>query len=84
MVVLLTIGEMAVAPAGTAYISDIAPKGRDGSYMGSYSASYSFCLLLAPLIGTALYDLAGGRFLWLFTAGLAFLSALLFARVKSL
>lgn len=82
MVILITIGEMAVAPGGTAYISDIAPKGRDGSYMGTYSASYSMAALLAPLIGTAIYEWGGGQTLWCVSAGLALLSSLLFLRVR--
>ena len=82
MMVVITFGEMLMAPSGANYVSEISPRGREGSYMGIYTASFSLCSLLAPLLGTWVYDAFGGRALWV--GGFVFggISAILYLRVK--
>src|SRR5205085_8448330 len=40
-VVIWTFGEMIFFPTGTAYVAELAPKGRTGEYMGAFSSTFS-------------------------------------------
>jgi Na+/melibiose symporter-like transporter len=55
-VVIWTFGEMITFPVGTAYLADLAPRGRMGEYMGAYSSTFSLSVIIGPWAGTAALD----------------------------
>jgi len=67
-----TLGEMLYFPLGAAYASHRAPRGAEGRYMSAYGLSTAVPLLLAPLIGTAVYQHYGPVVLWSGCAAVAF------------
>ncbi len=48
-----------VIPVAQAYIAEISPKGREGSYMGSFTVSLFLAFGIGPLIGGPLADRFG-------------------------
>jgi MFS family permease len=57
-VVVWSLGELAQWPVAAAYTTSLAPPGMTGRYAGTRSLCYGTALLLAPLAGTALYNLS--------------------------
>ena len=55
-VVIWTFGEMIFFPTSTAYVSELAPAGRTGEYMGAFSATFSLALIVGPWMGATLLD----------------------------
>jgi len=82
-VVVWTFGEMVLLPAMAAYVGDIAPEHRSGEYMGLFTMTFGFALVLAPPIGTFLLDRFGGGVLWPAMLGLGLASAALLTRVAA-
>lgn len=82
-VVVWTFGEMVLLPAMAAYVGDIAPEHRSGEYMGLFTMTFGFALVLAPPIGTFLLDHYGGGVLWPAMLGLGLASAALLSRVAA-
>ena len=70
-----TLGEIAMAAAGTAIVAALAPARMRGRYLGLYGAASSLGALLAPLAGTVLLRL-GAPALWLTCGALAAAAAL--------
>jgi predicted MFS family arabinose efflux permease len=68
-VVVWTCGEMLLLPAAAAYVSDLAPPGKTGQYIGMFSAVLSISMVLGPSIGAAVLQHYGPTVLW--TGGLA-------------
>jgi MFS family permease len=64
-VVIWTVGEMLLLPASAAYLSDLAPPGRSGEYVGLHSALISMSMLLAPAAGTFVLERYGPASLWI-------------------
>lgn len=56
-VTVWSLGELVQWPVSAAYTTGLAPPGRTGRYAGARSFCYGTALLLAPLAGTALYNL---------------------------
>src|SRR6266487_2310849 len=56
-VTVWSLGELAQWPVA-AYTTSLAPPGMTGRYAGARSLCYGLALLLAPLAGTALYNLS--------------------------
>jgi len=81
-VVVWTFGEMILFPTCAAYLSEIAPPGRLGEYMGAFSMAFSLAFVVGPWAGAALLDRLGGAGLWtaMFACGAA--AALVMARVE--
>ncbi len=52
-----SLGELAQWPVAAVYTTRLAPPGMTGRYAGARSFCYGLALLLAPLAGTALYNL---------------------------
>jgi predicted MFS family arabinose efflux permease len=77
-VVVWTFGEMILFPAMSAYVSEIAPEGRRGEYMGFYAMGFNFALMAAPGLGTFALDHYGPTLLWLSMAGIGAVSVLIF------
>ena len=71
-VVIWTFGEMITFPVGTAYLADLAPRGRMGEYMGAYSSTFSLSVIIGPWAGTAALDRFGSAATWagVFVCGL--------------
>lgn len=63
---------------GRAYISDLVPEDRRASALGLYGASTGAMLLIASIIGGALWDLVGPEATFAFGAGTASLAAIVF------
>jgi MFS family permease len=75
-VVIWTFGEMVAAPVGNAYVADLAPTHLRGRYQGWYSLTFAIGFVLAPALGTRLYDWSPGT-LWLTCGLLSVVSAAL-------
>jgi len=63
-VVIWTFGEMIFFPTSTAYVSELAPPGRTGEYMGAFASTFSLALIVGPWLGAALLDHFGGAVTW--------------------
>ena len=53
-----SLGELAHWPVAAAYTTSLAPPGRTGRYAGARSLCFGTALLLAPLAGTALFNVS--------------------------
>jgi MFS family permease len=78
-VVVWTFGEMVLLPGMTAYVTDIAPPGRAGEFLGLYSMTWGVAFATGPVAGTWLYDHVGPAAVWLACFGLGSCAALVFA-----
>lgn len=70
-----------VIPIAMAYIGEISPEGREGSYMGSFSVSLFLGMGFGPLIGGLLKDMLGmasAFYAMAFLSTISFLVCLLF------
>jgi len=81
-VVIWTFGEMILFPSTAAYISELAPPGRRGEYMGFYSMTFGIGFTVGPWAGLTLLEAAGGRWVWLACFAVGGVSTLLLARVR--
>src|SRR5258708_35122984 len=52
-VVIWTAGEIVFLPTLSAYVADLAPRGRAGEYMGYYLMAWGIAFAVAPWLGTA-------------------------------
>lgn len=78
-VVIWTFGEMILFPAMSSYVSEIAPEGKRGEYMGFYAMGFNFALMAAPSLGTFTLDHYGPSTLWLSMLAIGSLSVLIFS-----
>lgn len=62
--VIVTIGELMVAPTGLALTARLAPHDMRARYMGVYSITYTMAAGIAPLIGGQLNDRIGPAAIW--------------------
>jgi MFS family permease len=67
--VILTVGELLLAPTGTAFAANLAPADMRGRYMGLYGLSWGVSFGIAPVIGGWLNDNVAPVAIWY--AGLA-------------
>ncbi len=59
-----TGGEMVALPTINSYIASVAPPGQTGRYLGATSAAFTVGRMVAPLIGTIVFQRLGGNILW--------------------
>lgn len=59
-----TVGEMFFFPLCASFASSRAPAGAVGRYLSVFQLGFAVSFVLAPLVGTALYEHQGPRFLW--------------------
>lgn len=59
-----TFGEMIFFPGAAAMASEIAPPKRRGEYMGFYQMVFSLSFMLAPYLGTTIYEAFNATVLW--------------------
>ena len=64
-VVIWTVGEMLVFPLVTSAVAARAPEESSGTYMGLLSFAFAAAFVVAPLVGTWVYEQLGPRTLWL-------------------
>jgi predicted MFS family arabinose efflux permease len=64
-VAIWTVGEMLTFPLVTSAIADRAPEATVGTYMGLLNFSFAAAFVVAPLVGTWVYQNLGARALWL-------------------
>ena len=67
--VIITIGEMIVAPVGQALIARFAPDDMRGRYMAIAGFAYGIPYAIGPLVAGLILDNADPRILW-WTAGI--------------
>jgi len=82
-VVVWTFGEMTLLPAMAAYVADIAPPDRRGSYMGLYTMAFNLAFTLGPWAGMAALERFGAVPLWVGCFACGLVSAACFARVEA-
>lgn len=83
--VIITIAEMIVTPAGHSYASILADQAHRGRYLGFFNLSQSFGWAFGPLLGGILLDAIPGRsiMIWIIISSLALISALGFSLIKN-
>jgi len=59
-----TVGEMFFFPLAATFATSRAPAGAVGRYLSVFQLGFAIPFVLAPLVGTALYEGQGPRFLW--------------------
>ncbi|HTG35962.1 MAG TPA: MFS transporter [Thermoanaerobaculia bacterium] len=64
-VAIWTMGEMLAFPMLTSAVADRAPEATRGAYMGLMNFSFAASFVVAPLVGTWVYQNLGARALWL-------------------
>jgi MFS family permease len=74
--VVFTVGEMLCLPVSGAYVADLSPAEMRGRYMGVNGLSWSFAMLIGPLVGISLYN-SSPNTLWAGSAVLGLLGALI-------
>jgi MFS family permease len=83
-VAIWTLGEMMLFPSMSFYVSDIAPEGRKGEYMGLYMMSFNLAFRLAgPWAGVVLLEKMGPVPLWLGMFGAASVSSALLVGLRT-
>jgi predicted MFS family arabinose efflux permease len=78
--VLFTVGEVIWAPAAQTMVTDHAPPGRQGAYLGAFAATLPVGLAAGPMIGFQTRAVWGDTAMWLVIAAVAIASAALLAR----
>jgi MFS family permease len=63
-VAVWTFGEMLALPILNTIVGQRAGKVYRGQYMGLYTMAYSFAFIIAPIVGTFVYERFGPTFLW--------------------
>lgn len=76
-IAIWTFGEMLLFPSLSAHITDIAPKGRVGSYMGYSTMTFGCGFAVGPWLGTTVYQELSPGFLWWSCLALGLLGGLL-------
>jgi MFS family permease len=76
---LWTVGEMIVLPSMSAFVSDLAPPGRAGSYLGLYGTAFGLGFAVGPFCGIYALEHFGSAVLWSGAFVLGVVSAALFA-----
>ncbi len=82
--VILTCGELLIAPTGTAVAANLAPPDMRGRYMGLYGITWGVAFGIGPVIAGYLNDNVAPRAIWLFAlaVGLAAAAGFLLLRGK--
>jgi predicted MFS family arabinose efflux permease len=78
-IVVWTVGEMLSLPISNAFASLRSGSEGAGRYMGAYMLAFAAAFVLAPLVGTTVYQRWGGEALWLGCGGIGVILAVGFA-----
>lgn len=68
-----TVGEMLVFPIVSSALANRAPEESRGAYMGFLNLSFASAFVVAPLVGTWIYENLGAEVLWYACGALGFL-----------
>jgi MFS family permease len=68
-----TVGEMLVFPVVSSAVADRAPEETRGAYMGLLNFSFAGAFVVAPLVGTWVYQELGPEWLWYGCGAVGFL-----------
>jgi predicted MFS family arabinose efflux permease len=63
-VVVWSVGEMLSLPLVSGLFMNRAPAGRAGQWMGAFAMNWAVAMLLAPVLGTLVWDTFGAGGLW--------------------
>jgi predicted MFS family arabinose efflux permease len=63
-VMVWTVGEMLVFPLSTTFIANRAPDNIRGQYMGMHTFTFSLAFVVAPKVGTYVYQQLSPEHLW--------------------
>lgn len=63
-VVVWSVGEMLSLPLISGLFMNRAPAGRAGEWMGAFAMNWAVAMLLAPVLGTLVWDFLGAGGLW--------------------
>jgi MFS family permease len=80
-VLVWSAGEILAWPVAAAWVTRHAPPEATGRYAGARSLSFALAYVVAPLVGTALYE-ATPRILWAACLGMGTFSAVLLATAR--
>jgi MFS family permease len=67
--VIITVGEMVVAPVGQALVAKFAPEEMRGRYMAVFGYSWGISFMIGPYLAGVVLDNFDPRFLW-YAAGI--------------
>ncbi len=80
--VVMTLGELALAPTSTSYAANLAPPDRRGRYMSMYNLTWSVAMGIGPVFGGLLNDRLGPQAIWLGGLMVGLLSVIGFLKGK--
>jgi MFS family permease len=80
--VIITIGEMIVAPMGQALVAKFAPEDMRGRYMAIFGFSWSIPFAVGPILAGFILDNYDPRWLWYFAGGIGLLAVLGFLALQ--
>jgi MFS family permease len=80
-VAMWTFGEMLLLPNMVGYVGSVAPRSREGEYMGLYSMVFSLSMTIGPWLGLIALQNLGGMFLWTSTLLMAGMTAVMASRL---
>ena len=73
--VLMSMGELILAPTGSKYVAEIAPKELRGRYMSVYWLTWGLARSVAPMAGGYMHDNIGPQSIWWSGLAIGLLSA---------
>jgi MFS family permease len=76
--VVMTIGELILAPTSSTYVANLAPVAMRGRYMSLFGMTWPVGAGIGPLIGGILSDTLGPRATWFGGLAIGLLSAIFF------
>jgi predicted MFS family arabinose efflux permease len=77
--VVVAIGEVLQMPMLGSHVNDHAPDHVRGTYNGAYGMTFTLALVLAPIVGSHVYQAYGANLLWLSCTASGLLGASMFA-----
>jgi len=80
--VIITIGEMIVAPVGQALVAKFSPEDMRGRYMAIYGFSWIIPSAFGPLLAGYVLDTYDPRWLWYIAGGIGLLAVLGFLTLQ--
>jgi MFS family permease len=76
--VIITIGEMIVAPVGQSLVARMAPEDMRGRYMAIYGYTYTVASMMGPFLAGLVIDNYDPRILWYFAGIVGILAMMIF------
>jgi MFS family permease len=76
--VIITIGEMIVAPVAQALVARMAPEDMRGRYMAIYGYTFTIASMTGPFMAGLVIDNFDPRILWYFAGGVGMFAVMIF------